>query len=128
MARFFKNREASKGLAPVSLVFIGNQKMENIRIRVIDFDDAKLEEQELKDIQQSAKYKETNTVTWINLDGLHDIDTINKLGKAFELHPLLLEDILNTGQRPKMEEFDNCLFIIYRALILIETQCQIRAA
>ena len=116
MARFLKNREANKGLAPGSLVFIGNQKMENIRIRVIDFDDAKLEEQELKDIQQSAKYKETNTVTWINLDGLHDIDTINKLGKAFELHPLLLEDILNTGQRPKMEEFDNCLFIILKML------------
>ena len=116
MARFFKNREASKGLAPGSLVFIGNKKMENIRIRIIDFDKTKLEEQELQDILQGAKYKGTNTVTWINIDGLHDVDTINKLGKAFELHPLLLEDVLNTGQRPKMEEFDNCLFIVLKML------------
>jgi magnesium transporter len=116
MARFYKNREANKGLAPGSLVFIGNKKVENIRIRVIDYDKAGLKEQELKDIMQGAVYKETNTVTWINIDGLHDIDVINEVGKAFELHPLLLEDILNTGQRPKMEEFDNCLFIVLKML------------
>ena len=90
--------------------------MENIRIRIIDFDKTKLEEHELQDILQGAKYKGTNTVSWINIDGLHDVDTINKLGKAFELHPLLLEDVLNTGQRPKMEEFDNCLFIVLKML------------
>jgi magnesium transporter len=116
MARFYKNREANKGLAPGSLVFIGNKKMENIRIRVIDFDKDNLNEQELKDIMQGAKYKETNTVTWINIDGLHDLEAIKNVGKAFDLHPLLLEDILNTGQRPKMEEFDNCLFIVLKML------------
>lgn len=116
MARFFKNREANKGLAPGSPVFIGNKKMENIRIRVIDFDKTGLEEQELKDVMQGAKYKESNTVTWLNIDGLHDLATFNKLGKAFDLHPLLLEDILNTGQRPKMVEFDNCLLIVLKML------------
>lgn len=116
MARFFKNREANKGLAPGSLVFIGNKKAENIRIRVIDFDNTNLNEQELEDIMQGTKYIETNTVTWINIDGLHDLEAINKVGKAFDLHPLLLEDILNTGQRPKMEEFDNCLFLVLKML------------
>jgi magnesium transporter len=116
MARFFKNREANKGLAPGSLVFIGNKKVENIRIRVIDFDNTNLNEQELEDIMQGTKYIETNTVTWINIDGLHDLEAINKVGKAFDLHPLLLEDILNTGQRPKMEEFDNCLFLVLKML------------
>jgi magnesium transporter len=116
MARFLKNREANKGLAPGSLVFIGNKKLENIRVRLIDFDKDSLNEQELKDIMQGSKYKDTNTVTWINIDGLHDSDHISKVGNAFDLHTLLLEDILNTGQRPKMEEFDNCLFIVLKML------------
>lgn len=116
MARFFKNREVNKGLAPGSLVFIGNRKLENTRIRLIDFDNTNLKEQELEDISQGTKYIETNTVTWINIDGLHDLEIINKVGKIFDLHPLLLEDILNTGQRPKMEEFDNCLFLVLKML------------
>ncbi len=116
MARFFKNREANQGLAPGSLVFIGNKKVENIRIRIIDFDKDKLDEQEFKDITQGAEYKKSNTVTWLNIDGLHDLDVIRKVGEVFDLHPLLLEDILNTGQRPKMEEFDNCLFIVLKML------------
>jgi magnesium transporter len=116
MARFFKNREANKGLPPGTSVFIGDKKAENIRIRVIDFDKTGLEEQELRDIKEGAKYKESRTVTWINIDGLHDLDAINKLGKAFDLHSLLLEDILNTGQRPKMEDFDNCLLIVLKML------------
>ena len=116
MARFFKNREANKGLAPGSPVFIGTKKMEKIRIRVIDFDKAALEEQELQEIKQGAKYKESNTVTWINIDGLHDLEAIKKIGNSFDLHPLLLEDILNTSQRPKMAEFDNCLLIVLKML------------
>lgn len=114
MTRFFKNREANKGLAPGSLVFIGKKKMENIRIRMIDYDQTSLDEQELNDIKQCAEFKKADTVSWINIDGLHDLETINQLGKVFDLHPLLLEDVLNTGQRPKMEEFDNCLFIVLK--------------
>ncbi|NHJ84708.1 MAG: magnesium/cobalt transporter CorA [Asgard group archaeon] len=116
MTRLFKDREANKGLAPGSLVFIGEKKLENVRIRIIDFDKDNLVEQELKDIMQVRNSKDTNTVTWINIDGLHDLDLIHKVGETFDLHPLLLEDILNTGQRPKMEEFDNCIYIILKML------------
>ncbi len=116
MARFLKKREASKGLAPGSLVFIGNKKVENVRIRVIDYDKDTLNEDELKDISQSAKFKNTDTVTWINVDGLHDLKLMKEIGKIFNIHPLLLEDILNTGQRPKIEEFDNYLFMVLKML------------
>ena len=116
MARFLRNREANKGLAPGSLVFIGDKKLDHSRIRIIDFDAETLLEQELQDIKQAGKFKETKTVTWINIDGLHDLDLIHKVGEVFDLHPLLLEDILNTGQRPKMEEFDNCLYIVLKML------------
>ena len=116
MARFFKKREEIKGLPAGSLVFIGNKKVENIRIRVIDYDDAKLREDELKNIADGTEFKRTKTVTWINVDGLHDLSLMKEIGSIFDLHPLLLEDILNTGQRPKLEEFDNCLFLVLRML------------
>jgi magnesium transporter len=116
MARFFKKREANKGLAPGSLVFIGNTKVENILIRVIDYDKSNLTEAQLEDISKGKEFKETKTVSWINIDGLNDIELMQKLGEIFGLHPLLLEDILNTGQRPKFEEFDNCLFLVLKML------------
>ena len=116
MARFFKKREEIKGLSPGSLVFIGNQKVENVRIRVIDYDGTQLKEDELKEIAQGAEFKRTNTVTWINVDGLHDLSLMKEIGDTFEMHPLLMEAILNTGQRPKLEEFDNCLFLVLKML------------
>ena len=116
MARFFKKQEEIKGLSPGSLVFIGNKKVENVCIRVIDYDGTQLKEDELKDIAQGKAFKQTNTVTWINVDGLHDLALMKEIGNTFELHPLLMEDIVNTGQRPKLEEFDNCLFLILKML------------
>ena len=127
MARFFKKREESKGLAPGSLVFIGNQKVENVRIRVIDYDKSNLNELQLDDIADSKAFKETNTVTWLNIDGLHDLEMMQELGNIFDLHPLLLEDILNTGQRPKLEEFDNCLFLSLK-MIRYEKEKQVIVA
>ena len=116
MARFFKKREEIKGLSPGSLVFIGNKKVDSIRLRVIDYDETRLKEDELKEIAVGEEFKLTNTVTWINIDGLHDLSLIKEIGKTFDLHPLLLEDILNTGQRPKFEEFENCLFLVLKML------------
>ena len=116
MARFFKKREQTKGLSPGSLVFVGNKKVDHIRIRVIDYDGAQLKEDELKDIAAGAEFKRTNTVTWINVDGLHDLALMKEIGNTFDLHPLLMEDILNTGQRPKLEEFDNCLCLVVKML------------
>lgn len=55
-------------------------------------------------------------MTWINVDGLHDLKLMKEIGKIFNIHPLLLEDILNTGQRPKIEEYDNCLFMVLKML------------
>ncbi|HSH68601.1 MAG TPA: magnesium/cobalt transporter CorA [Deferrisomatales bacterium] len=116
MARFFKDRGANRGLAPGSLVFIGQQKTDTLRVRVIDYDGAKLDEGELQEIRQGAEYKKTKTVTWINVDGLHDLEAIREVGTTFGLHPLVLEDILNTGQRPKVEEFDDYLFICLKMI------------
>ncbi|MBU2515301.1 magnesium/cobalt transporter CorA [bacterium] len=116
MARFFKNKDVNRGLSPDTLVFIGHQKMENPRIRVIDFDQDNLKEDELKNIKEGLDFLKTNTISWINIDGLHDLDLIKEIGATFELHPLLLEDLLNTGQRPKLEDFENCLFVTLKMI------------
>ena len=114
MARFLKSREKSDGKSPGSLIFIGDQKVDSISIRLIDYDSVSLTEKELKDIHAESHLKNTPTVTWININGLHDIDMIKDIGQVFELHPLVMEDILNTGQRPKLEEFDDYIFIVLK--------------
>ncbi len=116
MARFLKKRNKNKGLIPGSAVFIGEKKVDEIRIRVIDYDKTKLHEDELKNISDGTVYKETNTVSWINIDGLHNSDLMKEIGETFDLHPLLVEDIMNTDQRPKFQESDNNLFLVLKML------------
>jgi magnesium transporter len=114
MARFLKSREESYGKSPGSLIFIGDQKVDSVNIRLIDYDSVSLTEKELKDIQADSHLKNTPTVTWININGLNDIEMIQEIGQVFELHPLVMEDLLNTGQRPKLEEFDDYIFIVLK--------------
>ncbi len=115
-ARFLKNKSKNSGLAPGTPVFIGNHASQEILIRLIDFDQNNLKEETLEDLKNIAGYKKTSTVTWLNVDGLHDISFMKNLGDIFGLHPLLQEDIVNTGQRPKYEEYDNCLSIVLKML------------
>lgn len=125
MARFLKNKDASKGLAPGSLVFIGNKKVEKHRIRIMDYNPETTVEKELDAIEDSKHYLAPDTVSWINIDGLHNIEVVQDAGKCFNLHPLLLEDILNTGQRPKVEDFETCMFMVFRMLRQDETRTRI---
>lgn len=116
MARFLKKNDKSKGMAPGSLVFIGNKKVEKVRIRVIDFNGTQLNEIELHSISKGEKFKKSKSVSWINIDGLHDASIMKEVGEIFDLHPLLLEDIMNTGQRPKFEEFEHTIFFTVKML------------
>lgn len=116
MARFLKNKEASLGQAPGELIFIGKQKVKESIIRILDYDRDNLSEDYLQDIKDTIPYKDTSTVTWLNIYGLHDTELIRAVGKGFGLHPLVLEDISNTGQRPKMEEYDEYLFFTLKLM------------
>jgi magnesium transporter len=102
MQRLIKKRSHKVGLPPGTLVHVGERKAENVKIRILDYDEAQFEEKEAKIIEESFPFKDKPTVTWINIDGLHEVEIIEKLGSHFGLHPLLLEDILNTDQRPKI--------------------------
>jgi magnesium transporter len=104
------------GLPPGTLVHIGEKKVENARITYLDYDEQSFQEEQPSNIEECFPFKETPTVTWINIDGIHEVSIIEKLGDRFDLHPLILEDILHTAQRPKFEDYDNHLFIVLKML------------
>ena len=110
----------SAGLIPGSLVHIGEKKAEKQKITIFDYNVEKYEEREINNIEECYKFKEKPTVTWINIDGLHDVKTIEKLGNNFGIHPLIQEDIVNTRQRPKTEDFDDYLFLVLKVLKINE--------
>ena len=115
-AKRTKRRSKKAGLPPGTLVHIGERKIEQIRITLIDYNEQNVQERVVEKVEECFSFKDIPTVTWINIDGLHSIDTIEKIGKHFELHPLILEDILNTGQRPKCEDYEKCLFTVLKML------------
>ena len=116
MVKHIKKRSEKSGLPPGSLVHVGQKKSEKVKITIIDYNEEILREKEAKTVEECFPFKDEPTVTWINIDGLHQVDIIEKIGKYFDVHPLLLEDILNTEQRPKMEDFDDYIFIVLRML------------
>jgi magnesium transporter len=111
-------RKASNkvGLPPGSLVHVGERKTEQVKITLMDYDETTFTEKEVENIEECFPFKETPTVTWINIDGLHDVEIVERLGKHFNIHPLIQEDILHTGQRPKMEDLDEYILIILQML------------
>ena len=127
MPRFIKRASKTIGLSPGALVHVGKKKIEKVRIRLIDYDEAQLQEKEPKTVEECFPFKDLPTVTWVNVDGLHDIHIMEKIGKHFGLHPLVLEDILNTEQRPKVEDFDDYIFVVLKMLYYDETDGEIRA-
>ena len=114
MVRQISRKKKKIGLAPGTLVHIGKKKLENIRIRVIDYNESELKEHEFDTIEACFPFKDTSTVSWINIDGLHDLSVIEKIGNHFGAHPLMLEDIPNTRQRPKLEDYGDYFFVVLK--------------
>ncbi len=104
------------GLPPGTLVHIGRQRIEKTVISVIDYSETTLEEVRLESPEASRKYLVPTTVTWINITGLHETQTIARMGEIYGIHPLVLEDICNTGHRPKTEDLGAHLFVVVKMI------------
>ena len=126
MPRLIRKSRKKAGQSPGTLMHIGERRAESVRITVIDYDEQTYQEKELAKIEECLVFKTTPTTTWINIDGLHQMEIIEKIGKFFDLHPLILEDILNTNQRPKVEEYENCIFVVLKMLTYDEENRRIR--
>jgi magnesium transporter len=114
-------------LPPGELVHVGEQKMEQARIRIIDYDEEQLREREVENIEECFPFRDQDSSTWINIDGLHDIRLIEKLGTHFGIHILVLEDLVNTLHRPKTEDFDDYIFTTLKMLYYNDDEKDIRA-
>jgi magnesium transporter len=104
------------GLPPGSLVHIGQKRATKVRITMIDYDEHHYECKEVGNIEECFPIKDMSGMKWINIDGLHQVDIIEKIGTHLGIHPLTMEDILNTGERPKLDEFEDHAFIILKML------------
>lgn len=122
----FKKSAADKvGAAPGTLMHIGEQRIERVRMSVLDYDAATIEERTAESLDDILAYCDGPRATWLNVDGIHDTDIIGRIGQHFNIHPLTLEDILNTNQRPKLEDFGHYLYIVLQMLSYLPDDAQV---
>lgn len=125
MHKLLKKRSKKAGLLPGSLLHIGEQKTHDVKITIVSYNESLYEEKELTSIEDYVSFFRTLSlrtekpfVSWVNVDGVHDANIVKTLGDIFGVHPLVQEDILNTDQRPKMEDYGNYLYIVLKMLSL----------
>ncbi len=116
MPKLVKKKSKKVGLPPGTIVHIGNKRAEKTKITIVDYNEEQFQEKEAKSIKECFPYKDKPTVTWINIDGVHEVKIIEELGKNYNFHPLILEDIVDNDQRPKIKDFVNYIFIILKML------------
>jgi len=116
MPKLTKKRTKKTGLPPETLVYTGEKRDETIKIHVIDYDEQNFIETELTAVEACIPYKNKPSITWVNVDGVHNIPLLEKLGDCFGLHRLVMEDIVNTDQRPKMEDYGEYVYIVFKML------------
>ena len=125
-----KRRSAKAGLAPGTLVYIGARKTEHVRLTLIQYREGFFKQQEVASVDEFLSIytaTESGVVTWFDVGGLHDVQLIEQIGKAFQLHPLMLEDIVNTEQRPKREDFGSSIYVVVKMLCLGPVRTEILA-
>ena len=120
VTRLIKNKPKNIGLAPGSLVYVGDKEKNPITVTLFDYKSEHFAEKKINNLDELVTYKTSDTISWINIDGVHDVNILESIGKLFDIHPLTLEDILNTNQRPKVDEYPDYLYIVLRMFFLEE--------
>lgn len=120
MARFTNKSKHEIGRAPDELFFRGEKKIENVLLRIIDYGENHFEEINISKTKEAIKYRERDSVSWFNIDGLHNPDALKNIALAFQLDKLILADVMDTQARPKSYEYDNCMAISVKMLMLDE--------
>jgi len=127
MAKLIKKSSKKAGLPPGTLVHIGEKLTEKTRITVVEYDGRGFEEKELKDLETCYLSPPEPAVTWVNVVGIQQVEVLEKVGSCFVVHPLALEDILNTEQRPKVEDYGEDLFLVVKLLSYNEKKDEIES-
>ncbi len=107
---------AKSGMPAESMVYVGKEREGKMLVKVLDYSENHLEELPIEDLSACEHYLKKDSVTWISVTGVHEAEKVEQICNIFNIHPLVQEDILNTQQRTKMEEFDKYLFVTFKRL------------
>lgn len=119
-----KRKRRRLGVAPKIAASSGISAKES-KVTIIDYNEKEFHEKEIKNIGECCVFKDAPTVTWINIDGLTQHELLEKLTRDYELHPLVVEDILNTDQRPKMEDFGSYIYMVMKMLSYNQAEAEV---
>ncbi len=120
--RLISSKPKQIGLPPGTLVYTGDKEKEPVKIKLIEFKQEEFIEKEIQKVEDVFSCKNNDGISWINIDGIHNLQIMEKIQNHFNIHPLAMEDILHISQRPKMEEYEDYVFIVLRMLFYDETQ------
>ena len=112
----FKRYSQKVGLPPGTLVYVGEERTEPVRITLFDYDEAHIYEDEVQTIEACLPFRDTETVTWIHIEGIHETHIIEDIGKFFGVNSLVLEDLMSPTHLPKIETYEDYVFIILKSL------------
>lgn len=104
------------GQKPGTAIYTGIRQLENVQITIHDFDEKYYDVIPVNEIEQTRPYLQKDSKTWIQVKGLHDVEKLQNVWDYFNLHPLIQEDIVNTSQRPKVEDYSETVFIVMRMI------------
>jgi magnesium transporter len=104
------------GAPPGTIVYYGEKRTDKVKLTLIEYNEGKFIEKDFYDLSECLDHVDPTMVKWINVDGIHDVELIEKIGKHFKIHPLTLEDIVNTSQRSKFEDYDNYVVSIMKMI------------
>ena len=116
MARFVKKRKEDIGRAPDDMFFRGEQKMDEVLLRLVDFDAENLQEKTVEKVRTILELQKTATVSWFNVDGLHEATIIEEIAEGFHFDKLVLAEVMDVHARPKVQEFSNCILLSIKML------------
>jgi len=117
--KLVQKRSKKTGLPPGTLVHIGERKSEHVTVTVFRYSTTSCKELHVEQVDQLSSPAD-ESVIWINVGGVHKVEMVETLGKQFSLHPLLLEDVTNTDQRPKLDDYEAYIFLVMKMLSLTD--------
>jgi len=116
MARFLHRGSKKAGESPGTPTYVGRARDADVAISLFEYDSEGVRRETLDSLEAAFPGFASGKTLWLNVDGVHDVGKIERIGERFELHPLLVEDVVHTGQRPKVEDYDTHLFVVLRML------------
>jgi len=124
--RLISSKPKQIGLDPGTLIYTGEKVKEPIKFKVFEFTESEVWEKDFQKVEDIFYCKKSKNKTWINIDGIHNIEMMEKIQNHFDIHPLTMEDIIHTSQRPKLEEYDEYLFIVLRMFTYNEAERELK--